>query len=52
MNTTACHSCQVRESVLAGTASQQDRNHWMLWGCTCSPEDQAEAVAHMDRVTR
>jgi hypothetical protein len=50
--TTKCHSCQVEASVLAGTASREDRNHWSLWGCTCDPADEAAAVEHMDRVTR
>jgi hypothetical protein len=47
-----CHSCQVEESVLNGTASQQDRNHWSLWGCTCTTESQDEAMEWMDMVTR
>ena len=49
---TKCHSCQVEASVLDGTASNADRNHWSMWGCTCTPEAEAEAVAWMDRVTR
>lgn len=50
--TTRCHSCQVEEAVLNGTATQAERNHWSLWGCTCTPEAEAEAVAWMARVTR
>ena len=50
--TTKCHSCQVEASVLAGTASRTDANHWSLWGCTCSKDDAAEAAAWMDLVTR
>jgi hypothetical protein len=49
---TRCHSCKVEAAVLNGTASMQDRHHWSLWGCTCDPADEAEAVAWMDRVTR
>lgn len=49
---TRCHSCQVEADVLAGTASQADKNHWSMWGCTCSDEDAAEATAWMEMVTR
>lgn len=51
-NDTRCHSCQVEADVLAGTASQADRNHWSLWGCICKPEDAREAAEWMDLVTR
>jgi len=49
---TKCHSCQVEASVLAGTASNADRNHWSLWGCTCTTEAAEEAAAWLDRVSR
>lgn len=49
---TKCLSCQVEASVLDGTASKADAAHWSHWGCTCSAEAKAEAVAWMHSVTR
>ena len=55
---TKCHSCQVEarlfstDEVTRSAVTRQERNHWSLWGCTCSEESAAEAQAHMDRVTR
>lgn len=42
-----CHSCEVEASVLDGSASQADRTHWHLWGCTCDPESEADAIEFM-----
>jgi hypothetical protein len=51
-DTTKCHSCQVEADVLAGTATQADRNHWTLWGCTCTPEAAQDAAEWLHLVTR
>ena len=51
-STTTCRTCQVHESVMDGTATDADSAHWSMWGCTCTAEATAEAVAWMDQVTR
>lgn len=48
-----CKSCEVQAKREAGEpVTQQELNHWMLWGCTCSEAAAEEAQAHMDRMTR
>ena len=50
---TLCLSCQYEAKRAAGVdLTNQERNHWMMWGCTCTPESSAEALWFMDTVTR
>lgn len=51
--TTECITCQIDRKRRNGeTLTQQERNHWSLWGCTCEPKDEANAIEWMDLVTR
>lgn len=53
MTNTECITCQISRKMERGEeVTQQERNHWMLWGCTCEPDAAAEAQAFMERVTR
>jgi hypothetical protein len=50
----ACITCQVmayREEH-GGWPSAAMMNHAVMWGCTCSPQAEAEAIAYMEAVTR
>ncbi len=52
-NTTTCPSCETDAKMAAGEeTTASERNRWAMWGCTCSTEAEAEAVAWMDSVTR
>lgn len=48
---TECHACQMdARRAAGGTMTEQERNAWMMWGCTCA--DNGEAQEWMERVTR
>lgn len=54
-DSTKCLSCQAQQKMNEGRGAEltdSERNHWMLWGCTCAADVQAEALDYMDRVTR
>ena len=49
--TNTCLTCELDAKREAGLElTNQERNHWMLWGCTCNNSD--EAVEWMESVTR
>jgi hypothetical protein len=53
MESQKCRSCELDEKRERGEElTQQERNHWMMWGCTCDPQDSAEAQTYIDRVSR
>lgn len=53
MTNTECITCQINHKMERGEeVTQQERNHWTLWGCTCEPQAEAEAIEWMDLVTR
>lgn len=54
MNETKCLSCQAEATWKATGewASDQARKHWSMFGCTCDPADEANAVAFVKLVTR
>lgn len=44
MTTTTCTTCQIEAKRNVGQElTNQERNHWMLWGCTCTDSTEAEA---------
>ena len=48
-----CFTCQLDELRDAGVQlTDQERNRWAMWGCTCDPERAAEAMAYFERVTQ
>jgi hypothetical protein len=48
-----CFTCQIDDLRNAGVElSNKERNHWSMWGCTCSDEDAADAQEFMAMVTR
>lgn len=47
-----CRTCELEPSVLAGTATAAERNAWAMWGCTCDPAAEADALAWFQQVTR
>lgn len=55
---TTCQSCEIEARMFSTdedtrqTVTNRERNHWSLWGCTCTPEAAAEAQEWMDLVTR
>lgn len=52
-NDTTCTACQVDAKRAAGEPiTQQERNAWMMWGCTCTTEAAQDAMAWMALVTR
>jgi hypothetical protein len=44
-----CLSCQheAHWKLTGSFASQEARNHWSLFGCTCEPEAAEEADAYV-----
>lgn len=50
---TKCTACRVDDKDAAGEeVTDRERTAWSMWGCTCTAEDEADAIAWMDRVTR
>lgn len=49
-----CLSCQYEaERISTGRwRSPRAQQHWERWGCTCDPEDEANALAYMKAVTQ
>ena len=48
-----CFTCQIDDLRSAGIElTNQERNHSMMWGCTCEPEAAEDAIAYMNLVTR
>jgi hypothetical protein len=47
-----CITCQIEAKRQAGVeVTNAERNHWMLWGCTCDPEAAQAAAAYLQLVT-
>lgn len=49
-----CLSCQY-EAAKAATGQWPTPNaaaHWAMWGCTCSPASETEAIRYIDIVSR
>ena len=41
-----CSTCQTSAKKVNGEIiTEAEWARWMLWGCTCSPEVEAEAIA-------
>lgn len=50
-----CYTCQADEQAERhgfDSMTQQQRNHWAMWGCTCTTEQAEEAQAFMNMMTR
>lgn len=55
---TTCRSCEVETRLFSDdlavrqAVTTADRNHWSMWGCTCSVESAADAQSWFESVTR
>ena len=45
-----CLSCQY-EAKGFEAMTPQERQHWIMWGCTCDPENEANAIDYLRKVT-
>lgn len=53
MNTNECLTCQTNRKERNGeTLTEQELRMRSLWGCTCDPETEREALDFMQRVTQ
>lgn len=47
-----CRTCEIQKKMDRGEfVTQNDLNHWALWGCTCDSEDLDDALAYFNSIT-